>query len=89
MVLTAADLTLLASTQTIDLTTFGRKSGLPRRVEIWWFNVDGRVFITGTPGKRDSLANVLAEPRVIIRANGVEIEGQQPLCRMRPFVLRS
>ena len=43
----------LASHRTIDLTTFGRRSGLPRRIEIWWFQVDDRFVITGTPGRRD------------------------------------
>lgn len=64
----------LASVKTIDLTTYGRKSGLPRRIEIWWFNVDGRFIITGTPGRRDWLANVRANPSVVIGVHGTEIE---------------
>ena len=51
---------------TVDLTTYGRRSGLPTRIEIWWFCVDGRFIITGTPGKRDWYANVLANPDVIV-----------------------
>ena len=47
---------------TIDITTTGRRSGLPRRVEIWFLCVDGRFFITGTPGPRDWYANLLADP---------------------------
>lgn len=43
---------------TCDITTTGRKSGLPRRIEIWYFLVDGRVYLTGTPGPRDWLANL-------------------------------
>ena len=53
----------LASGLTCDITTIGRASGLPRRIEIWYFTVDGRVYITGTPGRRDWYANVLADPR--------------------------
>lgn len=64
----------LASIRTIDLTTYGRKSGLPRRIEIWWFHVEDRFIITGTPGRRDWLANVRSNPRVVIGANGTEIE---------------
>jgi deazaflavin-dependent oxidoreductase (nitroreductase family) len=79
MPLTDADLEALASTRTIDLTTFGKRSGLPRRIEIWWFNVGGRFFITGTPGKRDWLANVLTDPRVIVHVNGLEIEATASL----------
>lgn len=62
------DLAALASTRTIDLTTIGRRSGNPRTIEIWWFYVDGRFIITGTPGKRDWLANVRADPRVTVSA---------------------
>ena len=49
---------------TIDITTTGRRSGEPRRIEIWFLNVDGRIFITGTPGRRDWLANLLADPHL-------------------------
>ena len=49
--------------QTIDITTTGRKSGSPRRIEIWFHNLDGRLFITGLPGKRDWYANLVADPK--------------------------
>lgn len=49
---------------TCDITTTGRKSGQPRRLEIWYFVVDGRVYLTGTPGPRDWLANLRADPRL-------------------------
>jgi deazaflavin-dependent oxidoreductase (nitroreductase family) len=48
--------------RTIDITTTGRKTGQPRRKEIWFHNLDGRLFITGTPGRRDWYANMLANP---------------------------
>lgn len=63
----------LAAVRTIDLTTFGRRTGLPRRIEIWWFVVDGRFIITGTPGPRDWLANVRSDPRVIVHVHGRDI----------------
>lgn len=63
----------LASTRTIDLTTYGRRTGLARTVEIWWFHLDGRFIITGTPGRRDWLANVREDPRVVIRVLGAEL----------------
>jgi deazaflavin-dependent oxidoreductase (nitroreductase family) len=47
---------------TIDITTIGRKSGRPQRVEIWFKQVNGRTYITGTPGPRDWYANMLANP---------------------------
>ena len=55
----------------IDIITIGAKSGLPRKKEIWFWNVDGRIIICGTPdavGKngirkpRDWLANLKANP---------------------------
>ena len=55
--------TALQSDQTIDITTIGRKSGQPRRIEIWFHNVDDRLFITGTPGRRDWYANLVAHPK--------------------------
>lgn len=49
---------------TCDITTRGRRSGQPRRIEIWYFVVDGVVYLTGTPGPRDWYANLLADPRL-------------------------
>ena len=46
----------------IDITTTGKKTGRPRRKEIWFHNLDGRLFITGTPGTRDWYANMVANP---------------------------
>ena len=56
----------LHSDLTIDFTTTGRHSGEPRRIEIWMLSVDGRLIITGTPGPRDWLANVAANPACVI-----------------------
>ena len=39
----------LKKDRTIDIITTGAKTGLPRRIEIWFNNVDGRIIITGTP----------------------------------------
>lgn len=49
---------------TCDITTTGRRSGRPSRIEIWYFVVDGVVYLTGTPGPRDWYANLLADPRL-------------------------
>lgn len=53
----------LAQGGIIDITTTGRSSGQPRRIEIVFFNLDGRVYITGSPGTRAWLANLKADPR--------------------------
>ena len=80
----------LARHQTIDLTTFGRQTGEPRRIEIWWFRVEGRFVITGTPGPRDWFANVLSHPSVIVHVDGRDLEAtalpiQDPGFRRKVF----
>lgn len=46
-----------------DITTTGRKTGLPRRVEIYFHQFDGLYYLTGRPGfKRDWAANIRANP---------------------------
>lgn len=49
----------LEQDRVIDITTIGRKSGQPRKIEIWFHNVDGQIYITGTPGTRDWYANMV------------------------------
>ena len=60
----------LESDRTIDITTIGRKSGQPRRIEIWFHNLDGRIFITGTPGKRAWYANMRSNPDFTFHLKG-------------------
>jgi deazaflavin-dependent oxidoreductase (nitroreductase family) len=57
---------------TIDITTTGRKSGKPRRIEIVFHNIDGRIYISGIPrpNKRDWLLNLEAEPRFTFHLKG-------------------
>ncbi len=50
----------LETDRVIDITTTGRHSGESRRIEIWFHNVDGRIYITGMPGKRSWYANLLS-----------------------------
>jgi deazaflavin-dependent oxidoreductase (nitroreductase family) len=56
----------LADDPTVDITTTGRRSGAARRIEIWMLDIDGRFFITGTPGRRDWLANLRANPAFVV-----------------------
>jgi len=52
----------LATDRVIDITTIGRTTGEPRRIEIWFHRIDGRYYITGTPGARSWYANLLEHP---------------------------
>lgn len=71
-----ADIARLAATRVIDITTTGRRSGRPSRIEIWWFHAEGRFIITGTPGKRDWYANLLADPSIVIHAHFKDFSGR-------------
>ncbi len=53
----------LGKDKVIDITTAGRKSGQPRRIEIWFHYLDDELFITGIPGPRGWLANLIANPQ--------------------------
>lgn len=49
--------------QVMDITTTGRRSGAPRRIELVYHNVDGRILISGRPGfPRGWVANLRAQP---------------------------
>jgi deazaflavin-dependent oxidoreductase (nitroreductase family) len=52
----------------IDITTTGRRSGEPRRVEIVLHNIDGRLYISGRPSprKRKWITNLEADPRLTV-----------------------
>jgi hypothetical protein len=46
-----------------DITTIGRTTGRPHRLEIYFHQFDGELFLTGRPGpKRDWEANIEANP---------------------------
>lgn len=52
--------------RTIDITTVGRRSGTPRRVEVWLHRVDQRWYLTGMPVPRSWYANVRSTPRFVV-----------------------
>jgi deazaflavin-dependent oxidoreductase (nitroreductase family) len=63
----------LARGHTIDITTTGRRSGLPRRIEIVFHNIDGRLIISGTPRsdrKRAWLLNLETDPDFTFHLKG-------------------
>jgi hypothetical protein len=52
--------------RTVDITTLGARSGIPRRIEIWFHRVDGRWYLTGVPVRRGWYANLRANPRFVV-----------------------
>jgi deazaflavin-dependent oxidoreductase (nitroreductase family) len=62
----------LARGGVIDITTLGRRSGRPRRIEIVFHNIDGRIYISGIPSptRRGWLANLDAHPEFTVHLKG-------------------
>jgi deazaflavin-dependent oxidoreductase (nitroreductase family) len=71
MLLTSDVRAQLRHGQLIDITTRGRKTGQPRRIELVFHNVDGRILISGRPGfPRGWVANLRADPRMTLHLKG-------------------
>jgi len=68
---------------TIDITTTGRRSGVPRRIELVFHNIGGRVVLSGLPGRRSWYANLLADPRFTFHLKGA-VKADLP-ARARPI----
>ena len=59
--------------QVIDITTTGRRSGQPRRIEIVFHNFDGHLYISGMPraGRtRAWIHNLEADPHLTFHLKG-------------------
>ena len=58
----------LRMSQVIDITTTGRRTGLPRRIEIVDHVIDGRIYISGTPRPRTRawIHNLSADPHLTV-----------------------
>lgn len=57
----------------IDITTTGRRSGMPRRIEIVYHRIDGRIYISGMPvaGRtRAWLRNLADDPHFTFHLKG-------------------
>jgi deazaflavin-dependent oxidoreductase (nitroreductase family) len=62
-----------ARARTVDITTTGAKSGRPRRIEIWFYRVDGVIYLTTQPAKRDWYANIVANPEFTFHIAGADL----------------
>ncbi len=74
--------TALDHSQVIDMTTIGRRTGQPRRIEIFVHNLGGLLVISGMPragSTRAWLRNVAANPSVTLHYKGagtaVDVDG--------------
>jgi F420H(2)-dependent quinone reductase len=48
--------------RTIDITTIGARTGRARRIEIWFYRVDGQVYLSGLPGRQSWPFNLRTNP---------------------------
>jgi deazaflavin-dependent oxidoreductase (nitroreductase family) len=64
--------TALSSGGTIDITTTGRRTGKPRRIEIVFHRIDDRIWISGMPSprRRAWIANLADDPRLTVHLKG-------------------
>lgn len=62
----------LARGQVIDITTIGRRTGRPRRIEIVFHAIDDHIYITGMPARRTRawIHNLTADPRLTLHLKG-------------------
>jgi len=70
----AIDASSTIEDRTIDITTTGRRSGQPRRIEIAFYRLGDDIYLSGIPGPktRDWLANLAAQPQFTFHLkNGV------------------
>ncbi|HEY5332324.1 MAG TPA: nitroreductase/quinone reductase family protein [Solirubrobacterales bacterium] len=64
-----------ARERTVDITTIGRRSGTPHRIETWFYRADGVVYLSGMPGRRGWAANLRAHPEFTFHLkHGVEAD---------------
>jgi deazaflavin-dependent oxidoreductase (nitroreductase family) len=63
----AVDRSATLEQRTVDITTIGRRSGEPRRIEIVFYRFEDSIYLSGIPGPRPRswLLNVTAEPHFI------------------------
>jgi deazaflavin-dependent oxidoreductase (nitroreductase family) len=61
----AIDASSTIEDRTIDITTTGRRSGQPRRIEIAFYRLGDDIYLSGIPAPktRDWLANLAAQPQ--------------------------
>jgi deazaflavin-dependent oxidoreductase (nitroreductase family) len=64
-----------ARERTVDITTTGRRTGRPRRIEIWFYRVGETNYLSGLPGERSWYANLRTHPAFTFHLkNGVRAD---------------
>ena len=68
------DVSLPTDSSLIYLTTVGRRTGLPRTVELWFAYQDGKIYLLGHPNS-DWVRNVAEDSRVTVEVDGTKLKG--------------
>jgi deazaflavin-dependent oxidoreductase (nitroreductase family) len=66
----------VAGKQTLKLTHYGRKSGKPYEVTIWFIAVGDKIYLTTGNVNRQWVHNVKKTPRVRLSVGGEKFEGE-------------
>ena len=61
--------------QTLSLTHYGRKSGRPYEVTIWYLVYDGRLYLVSANAARNWVRNVKARPAISLRVGDEVFNG--------------
>jgi deazaflavin-dependent oxidoreductase (nitroreductase family) len=56
------------------LTTTGRTSGLPREIEIWFVEAEGKYYILAEFAHSDWVQNIAKDPRVRVRVGDLKLK---------------
>jgi hypothetical protein len=48
--------------RTVDITTTGARTGRARRIEVWFYRVDGEIYLTTQPARRHWYTNIVQHP---------------------------
>ena len=66
------------------VTTVGRRTGLPREIEIWFAHVDGTVYLLSGGGDRAHwVRNLRADPHATVRLGGRTLRGRARVLDVR------
>src|SRR5947207_13644111 len=67
---------LQMSGQFVYITTTGRKTGLPRQIEIWFVELEGRLYVLAEYGlKAKWVQNIIADSNVKVRLGDRQYRG--------------
>jgi deazaflavin-dependent oxidoreductase (nitroreductase family) len=64
---------------TVEITTTGRRTKQPRRIETWRYVAAGRYWLTGSPGSRDWYANLAAHPEFTLHLKDLDVPARARL----------